>query len=225
KLLKKQPSTYLSVLPEKLIQTEPESEVPSSGSDKRESKLQFSNDGCAVSCMSLLMWLTWGAGVDTTWLSLGWRYQYFSKPTDLASLQLFLCFVLLTVKICMELSQPCTSLYRINLASNYMQLGLLGTCGFILCLFPEHARPLHNSLLFTAGFALQYDDLSDLYIVRKRIDPLSVFRHKLIACQPNEVGRVSVEYSPLFSCCCVVCHVASLFLMSLLAIILGIQLA
>ncbi|GFR93336.1 hypothetical protein ElyMa_000890000 [Elysia marginata] len=121
--------------------------------------------GWKTSFLSVLVWLTWGAGVDTTWLDIGWTQELLPYTHRLPSLHLVLSFVLLGFKLGGQLYLMPESGVRANLASNYMYLGLLGCSGVLLCLFPDWSHPLHGSLLFTACLALQYDDLSDLYLV------------------------------------------------------------
>ncbi|RUS77599.1 hypothetical protein EGW08_014638 [Elysia chlorotica] len=121
--------------------------------------------GWKASFLSVLVWLTWGTGVDTTWLDIGSTQEVLPYPHRLPSLHLVMGFTLLAVKLAsQQWLLPCAGL-RLNLASNYMYLGLLGCSGVLLCLFPENSNPLHGSLLFTASLALQYDDLSDLYLL------------------------------------------------------------
>ncbi|KAK3767186.1 hypothetical protein RRG08_018056 [Elysia crispata] len=121
--------------------------------------------GWKTSFLSILVWLTWGTGVDTTWLDIGWTQEVLPYPHRLPSLHLIMGFILLGVKLAsQQWFLPDVGL-RVNLASNYMYLGILGCSGVLLCLFPECSHPLHGSLLFTVSLALQYDDLSDLYLM------------------------------------------------------------
>lgn len=100
-----------------------------------------------------------------------------------------------------------------------------GTAGFILCIFPEHEQAFHGCLLFTAGFALQYDDLSDLYLIRTSGLPNPTFKSKIV---PNDTSMDDMQDNKrnLFSSICsLLLHVLSILLMSVLAMILGVQVA
>ncbi|XP_059151295.1 uncharacterized protein LOC131937710 [Physella acuta] len=189
-------------------------------------KIFCSEDGWGASIISVFVWLSWGASIDTTWLLLGWRFQYFETTTGLAALQLFLCLVLLAFKIGTEMTRQGTSHSQPNLASNYMHLGLLGVGGIILYLFPDHSHPFHNHLLFTVGLALQYDDLSDLYMIPNSSLALPTNQFQLVKYKITLLTKEGgTKYNPVWGICCLVCHMLSLLLMSCLAMILGVQLA
>lgn len=194
-------------------------------------------DGWTASLISFVVWLSWGAGIDTTWISLllspgvdttwltmGWRYQYFNSSTGLAALQLFLCFILLAVKMSSELSQIHHAQCRSNLASNYMQMGLLGVGGVLLYFLPEHSNQFHNHLLFTVGLAQQYDDLTDLYLMPSNSLSFPNNQYQLVKYQISIIVKEDTRIS-VWTVCCLFCHMVSLLLMSCLAMILGVQVA
>ncbi|CAL1527880.1 unnamed protein product [Lymnaea stagnalis] len=196
-------------------------------------------DGWAASLISFFVWLSWGAGIDTTWISLllspgvdttwltmGWRYQYFNSTTGLAALQLFLCFILLAVKMSSEISQTQHAQCRSNLASNYMQLGLLGVGGVLLYFLPSHSNQFHNHLLFTVGLAQQYDDLTDLYLMPSNSFSFPNNQYQLVKYRISIIVKEGeAKCISVWTVCCLFCHMVSLLLMSCLAMILGVQVA
>ncbi|XP_013083914.2 uncharacterized protein LOC106068946 isoform X1 [Biomphalaria glabrata] len=187
----------------------------------------FSGDTWKTSFVSVLVWLSWGAAADTSWMSMGWRYQYFQFPTSLSALQMLLCFILLGVKLVPEIFRHKEASCRSNLASNYMQLGLLGVGGILLCVIPEHSHQFHNHLLFTVGLAQQYDDLTDLYLLPKNGLSFQSSQYQLIRYKLSFVVKEGEKYKlcSLWNVFCLLCHMMSILLMSCLAMILGIQIA
>ncbi|XP_005110325.2 uncharacterized protein LOC101846774 [Aplysia californica] len=205
------------------------------------------NDSWGASLLSGAIWISWGAGVDitwvylllspgvdTTWLSMGWKSHYVHSGLGLSTLQIFLSFVLLAVKLLEQYTRTEVTHYRSNLSSNYMQIGLCGVAGVALCLFPDSCNSYHNHLLFTLGLAMQYDDVSDLYLV-----PLAMVRNGVAsqhyyqvvkhdfnsATDKEEEGEDTLQTSTLVNMVCLACHMMTLVLMALLVMVLGIQIA
>ncbi|KAH9500663.1 hypothetical protein Btru_077230 [Bulinus truncatus] len=189
-------------------------------------KNMFCSEGWTTSVVSIFVWLSWGAAADTPWMSMGWRYQYFHSPSSLFALQLFLCFVLFGIKILHEIFQPSVAHCCSNLANNYLQLGLLGISGILLCLIPEHIHQFHSHLLFTVGLVQQYDDLTDLYLLPRNDSSIHTNQYLLVKYKLNFVAKEGEEkFCTLCNVFFLICHLFSLLLMSCLAMILGIQVA